>query len=219
MMTSHKPAGALLALAILAFPHAALAVPTLLNGSFDQSAPNGCASATTSLYGWTVESGNLDIDSATSWCSGITPADGTHFIDLLGSNLPATISQQVATQVGIQYVLSFWFGGNSQWQYFGYPNDSAIKSMRVSAGSESDIFSVDTAGAGLYDAQWSLGSVIFTASSDLTTITFQSLNSSGVFGPFLDGVTLDVYSVPEPSTFALLSLGLAGLGLSRRKGS
>jgi hypothetical protein len=217
MMATHKSAWAFAALMILACPRLSAADPVLVNGSFDESGPSsGCVSATTSLYGWTVESGNLDIDSAASNCSGVTPADGQYFIDLLGSSYPATISQQVATEVGVQYVLTFWYGGNSQWQYFGYSNDGAVKSLRATAGSASEDFSIDTTGAGKYDAQWTLGSIIFTADSTLTTISFQSLNTSGVFGPFLDGVTLSVYAVPEPGTLALFGLGLVSLGFVRR---
>jgi len=108
------------------------------NGNFATGAPgSGCAAGITALPGWTVTN-NVDIDSAVKpfpLCSGLfSPA--TYFIDLTGSFAPGqndrgSISQTIATQAGKSYDLSFYFGGNPQWQYLGYPNDGAIKSMDV----------------------------------------------------------------------------------------
>ena len=187
----------------------------LTNGSFEQPG-SGCRGAVTTLQGWGVAGGNIDqIDAI---CSQILPADGSYFVDLTGSGSGATISQSFATAIGTTYSVAFYFGGNSQWQYLGYPNDSAIKSMNALIGGNlAGTYIIDTTGLAYSDAGWTNQSFLFTATSALTTLSFASLNTSGVFGPLLDGVTVEQAKVPEPGTLALLTLGLAGLGLSRRR--
>jgi hypothetical protein len=88
----------------------------LVNGSFESA--SGCIAGTTSLPGWTVSAGNIDIGGPT--CAYPDPAaDGTYFIDLTGSfgAGAGTIYQNVATQIGTRYTLTFFFGANAQWQY------------------------------------------------------------------------------------------------------
>lgn len=195
----------------------------LVNGDFSQGAPaSGCAAGVTSFPGWTVTSGNVDLDSAAPGCSGIAPVVGKYFVDLTGSfaeygrNDVGTIMQAFATTPGTEYSLSFNFGGNPQWQYIsGYPNDGPIKAMNVLInGSVAGNYSVDTTGAGFSDAQWTPETLDFVATGSSTDLSFQSLNginSRSDFGPLLDGV--DVSTVPEPGTLWLMGAGLGGLGL------
>ena len=110
----------------------------LMNGNFTQDAPaSGCAAGVTSFPGWTVSSGNVDLDSAASGCSGIAPIVGNYFVDLTGSFAPyendvGTVSQTFSTSPGTEYSIGFYFGGNPQWQYItGYPNDGPVKTMDV----------------------------------------------------------------------------------------
>ncbi|TGN38895.1 PEP-CTERM sorting domain-containing protein [Marinobacter confluentis] len=64
---------------------------------------------------------------------------------------------------------------------------------------------------------WSLFNGSFEATSATTTLMFTSvIPASGTIGNFIDDVRVTA-SVPEPGTLALLALGLAGLGLRRRK--
>ena len=206
----------------------AYAINLVTNGSFEIGAPSGgCQAGATSLSGWTVTAGNIDIDSATPGCSGITPADGTYFVDLTGSwsNDVGAIAQDITTAIGTQYNLSFYFTGNPQWQVgagcaSGYANDGATKAMRVTAGAVTQTFSVDTTGASCVSPQWTLENVLFTATSTTTTLLFQSLNgatAASVYGPLLDGVSVNVAPVPEPATLGMLVLGIAGLGFARRR--
>lgn len=193
----------------------------ITNGSFEEGAPSwGCASGTTSLQGWAVTP-NIDIDSAIPGCSGIAAADGTYFLDLTGSYSAGSISQSFDTTAGASYLLSFYFGGNPQWQYLGYQNDSPIKELLVTInGDWAGTFSIDTTGQGQLEAGWSYETVLFEASGSTTTLTFSSLNPTGVFGPFLDGVSVEEFTrVPEPATLALLGLGLLGMGLARTRRS
>ncbi len=161
--------------------------PTVVNGGFEVGG-SGCQIRLTALPGWTVEAGNLD---RLSRCPTYEPPEGEYYIDLLGTDSPALISQEIGTTPGTTYRLSFLFGGNSEWQCTGYQNDSPIKTIRVSAGPVIREFSIDTAqSSACQDFMWRERSVYFTAESDATIISFQSLNSPGVYGPMLDKVEI-----------------------------
>ena len=52
----------------------------------------------------------------------------------------------------------------------------------------------------------------------ITEFTFQNFGRGRAGSPLIAGVTFDVtIDVPEPGTLALLGLGLAGMGMARRK--
>src|SRR5882757_7847790 len=53
------------------------------NGSFEYNAQFGCKVGTTTLHGWTVTAGNVDVGNARCW--GILPAAGEFWLDLTGS--------------------------------------------------------------------------------------------------------------------------------------
>lgn len=175
-------------------------VNLIVNGSFE-SPGAGCVAGATTVPGWSVSSGNVDIISAA--CSGMNAANGTYFLDLTGSYAGSgvddvgTISQAVATVAGQRYTLNFRFGGNPQWQNFPYPNDSSLKAMAVFVnGAIAGVYSVTTQGVASSDPQWKERRITFTATSTATEIRFESLNGStsnpSDFGPLLDNVTVAV---------------------------
>jgi hypothetical protein len=195
----------------------------LTNGSFEASPPTrGCAAGATSLPGWTVSAGNIDIDSAIAGCGGIAAADGSYWVDLTGSYGAGAgrIYQDISTEAGAQYELSFYFRANDQFTSLSYGNDSATKAFEVWLdATRAETFS-RTVGVDPLASTWTLQSLLFTATGATTRLGFWSLNGANgsVFGPMLDGVSVErVPSVPEPGSLALLALGLAGLGFSRRK--
>jgi hypothetical protein len=175
---------------------AAVAENLIVNGTFSEGV-SGCEAGTTTIFGWTVTAGNVDVMDAT--CSGMAaPRGQTYFLDLTGSHAPAqddvgTISQTVPTVVGQRYRLTFAFGANPQWQEFDYPNDSPLKAMAVHVnGAIAGVYSAGTKNASVTDAQWSKKTIIFTAKSASATISFTSLNGGETnpsdFGPLLSEV-------------------------------
>jgi hypothetical protein len=212
-------------LVFAALAQSAAATNLIVNGDFSSGAPS-CAAGTQVLRGWSVTN-NIDIDSGATGCGEWNlPAGLTHLVDLTGSfsDNVGTISQSVATQNETQYELSFYFGGNGEWQYLGYVNDGAIKSMNVLLnGNLLQNFSVDTTGQTWGDGGWRLERLLFTATS-ITTLSFQSLNgiaSPSVFGPLLTGVNLEAVPpspVPLPPALGLLGLGAIALRSLQRSG-
>ncbi len=191
---------ALLVVAAFAASAASAGANLLINGNFAKDAPaSGCVAGTTTLPGWSVTTGNIDIDSNTPGCSTIPPAKGKYWIDLTGSfgAGAGTINQTVKTRAGHQYLLTFHFGGNPDWQstcqFSGYPNDGPTKSMVVLISGTVPVeanYSIDTSGLSCSDAGWVTEGLLFTATSDQTSIAFESLNVTGVYGPLLSGVSL-----------------------------
>ena len=102
-------------------------------------------------------------------------------------------------------MLDFEMAGNPA----GLPS---LKTLEVSAGNVTDqLFTFDTSGKSLTDMGWTDMTMEFTATSDMTPLSFASL-TGGSFGPALDNVS--VVAVPEPSRlFGLLDL--AGIGPGR----
>jgi hypothetical protein len=206
------------------FLTAALGVATspqanlLTNGSFESGAfvnegnnTMSPAVGSTVITGWTVE------NDTTAWIGtpnpfGLTASNGSFFLDLTNYQAGAPfagMSQTIATTPGATYSLSFDLGSSSQW---GLPD-----SITASAAGTSQTFVSPMTGVDV----WTNASMQFIASSATTKVLLQGASGFNYIG--LDNVAVEFVSgpgpgqIPEPTAFALLGLGLAGLAVSRRR--
>jgi choice-of-anchor C domain-containing protein len=157
------------------------------------------------ITGWDI--GGVAVDWHNS--SEFSPIqDGLRAVDLNlngGSGQTGTLSQTFATNAGTSYILDFYFAGPNT----NFPN---ARQVQVDIAGSTTIF--DQIASPNLDLVWGMHSLSFTAIDASTTLTFSSVDSAGYWGAVIDDVSV---KVPEPASLALLTLGLAGLGFSRRK--
>lgn len=197
-------AASVLVIALFAAPVAIAAPmldPILINGSFEIGPPPfgnhdvDIPGGSTAITGWTATGGGVDL-LEDPW----DVSDGLRAVDL-DLRSPGGIEQRFTTSVGQRYQVLFDLSGNPE----GGPQ---VKQMRVTAGSFSEDFAFDSVGQTIDSLIWQRTAFSFTASDDFTTLSFASLSPAGsAYGALIDNVSVD--PVPEPSTLALLSLGLA----------
>lgn len=176
----------------------------IVNGSFED---NDVAAGTWQYFsagavnGW--DGSNIEI-----WDSmnGVTAADGRQHAELnahpyTGSEF--SIYQTFATVVGQVYDVSFFYRARA----------SDNEAFRFTVGS------IDTLINDHVTTKWNQYVNAFTATATTTTLRFTSVvPSADTVGNFLDGVVVN-QRVPEPAGYALLALGLVGLGMARRRTS
>jgi len=188
----------------------------LSNGSFESGSfvnqgndTMSLAAGSTTISGWTV------VTDTAAWIGptnpfGLSASDGSFFLDLTNYQAGppfAGMSQVIATTPGATYALSFDLGGSTRW---GRPD-----AITASAAGTSTTFTTPLTGT---NNDWQHISMQFMASSSLTTVRLQGATGSNYIG--LDNASVDFVSgpvVPEPGTFVLLSLGLAGVVLARKR--
>ncbi|HET9342316.1 MAG TPA: choice-of-anchor C family protein [Candidatus Eremiobacteraceae bacterium] len=155
--------------------------PNLIaNGSFEKGSTPGewltIKAGSSDLDGWTVSKGTVDI-VGTLWPA----SDGDRSIDLDGTSFGA-ISQDVKTDPGKTYVVTFDFSGNA----YGPPT---IKTMQLSAGDDSTQLSFDVSKRPYRSMGWQTHTWRFVAKGKSTTIEFESLDTvNGYYGPLIDNV-------------------------------
>jgi len=203
------------------------ATATLLNGSFEiansgVSLPNINTFRTTtgdSMFGWLVESGNVDWVETGYWNS----SQGNYSVDMDGTTA-GKLGQSFDTVAGGKYTVSFDLSGN--------PWGGALQSLQVSIfdSGNSSLFSSQYDNNNPYSSGrvsvpgftgmiWNNQSFEFIATSDFSKIVFQSL-TPGFYGPAIDNVNvakLDVAPVPEPISMLLFGTGIVGIGGYLRK--
>ena len=145
---------------------------------------------------------------------------GTHAA-LFGSveEFPDTLSQTLATVAGQSYALTFWTGS-----YLVLPN------APVNAHLEVTVDGVMVGEANSSDYPYSFYGTSFVATSNATVLSFTGFNDTGYYllddvsvigqkGDYGVGVDLPGGGVPEPTSWALMTLGvgMAGFCLRRRR--
>ena len=211
------------------WPCIASASSIVVNGGFESvtgAMPSGgeLAAGSSALLGWTVF-GSSSANDAVDWVGpgGGGPvwnaSEGSHLIDLDGrDSLGGGVSQTLATVVGTTYVLTFDLSGNpGDFANVGLP---VVKSVQVTAGTLVRTFQFDTTGMGTSTLTWLPVTVVFTATGSSTFLGFTSLTGyANSYGALIDNVQVEAL-VPEPSSMAMLGVGLGVLfsRTSRRRG-
>jgi hypothetical protein len=183
------------------------------NGSFETSSAinDSIGIGSTAIMGWTV--GGTDVTVQDS-AFVVLAQDGARYLDLSGfcdlGCIPAggygTASQTIATIAGTTYQLSF-HGGS-------YSSNVAAPTLVASAGSLTNRYLLPTSTKETGD--WTLYSFDFTALAPSTVISFAGTGGQ-VGNTFLLGIdNVQVASIPEPATSALLIIGLAVVGVASR---
>ena len=143
---------------------------------------------------------------------------GTHAA-LFGSSedWPDTLSQTLTTVAGQNYTLSFWIG-----------SELVLPTAPVNALFQAALDGAVFAWTDSSDFTYSLFTGNFVAASNATVLSFSGFNDTGYY--LLDdvsvigqkGVAVDLPGgVPEPTSWALMTLGvgMVGFGLRRRRSS
>jgi hypothetical protein len=188
-----KPLATLVSAAslLIATSAAGNAVEYLNNGGFD----------TGDLNGWT-RGGNLNSTLVADVVGGYTPQSGGFFLFEGPRSAPGTLSQTFTDVAGQQLVVSGWIAGNGS-----SPSDVAL------LFDGTTLVNINPVPNQPY-TQYSFN--VTATGHDTFTISFQN-------DPSFDA--LDSFSVasavPEPSTWAMMLFGFAGLGFMayRRRSS
>ena len=155
----------------------------IVNGSFEDGPPVNTyitLRAGETLPGWRVIRETIDLNK-----NYMDAADGDRCIDLNGTPGIGSIQTSFFTKKGRNYLLRFYMAGNPN----GPPD---IKKMKVSAGSQSEIFEFDISNHTAKNMGWQRKEMIFKATARKTFLTFESLTDYYVsnYGPALDAVSV-----------------------------
>jgi hypothetical protein len=170
--------------------------------------------ATGDLSGWS-DSGDVlaIVQTAYTACCGIANATpGAYDASFGAGNKPdnGVLSQSFPTTVGKSYIVSFDYGAVDY---------SLPQSMNVSIVSGAHAFNIGISAIGMMDFATLFTPYAYTFTADAATTTLTFADTSGITDD-VDGLLGEVSAVPvsripEPSCFALLAIGIAGVSARR----
>jgi len=170
--------------------------------SDDFNADTNGLNKTVFVGGWTVANGSVDMIGSPPPFFDLIPGNG-HYVDLDGSSSDAgEFSKALSLTGGVTYTASFQLAGSHRGG-----SDIVDVSFGTSLGTYT-LLSADPLGT---------RTLIFTpGSSGLFSLTFANRGGDNV-GALLDNVEVTAAAIPEPSTYALMFAGLAGIGFVARR--
>jgi hypothetical protein len=159
---------------------------------------------------WSIPLNNVDIVNPMIGPWGAPAFQGNQILDLVGYGSTGAVSQSFATNIGQQYQLTFAYSDNPGSGFT--PQSAAQAAVFVLGAGENSLLSTTIAHDNAVNGNlnWSLFSGTFIASSETTTLNFNTLFGQNNGGIMLDAVA--VQAVPEPGTWAMMLLGFAGIG-------
>ncbi len=232
---------ALAATAAIGLAAGANAANLVVNGGFE-STTNGLGQLgfNTDATGWSIaggytflfaagtadnggangQYGNLQLWGPNNGSANGLPAsspDGGNFVALDGAFQQAPITQTInGLTVGKVYKVSFFWGGAQQNGFTGDTTEQFQVSLGGDTQSTAILNNVSHGFTG-----WQSESFKYKASNTSEVLSFLAVGTPAGVPPFsvLDGVSLS--AVPEPVTWALMLVGIAGVGgamRARRRG-
>ena len=197
-------AAAFAAAAVAAVP-AFASTNLVVNGGFENTGfggttgyynvgPAGADNVVPSDFGWTVSNGNVDIVANNGTYGTVNADGGAYVLDLVGYGSTGEISQTLTTTPGAEYKVTFEYSRNG-----GVNNPTAA----VLVGGS-------TVGSVTGTSSWTTFSDTFKATGASTTFAINETYGANNGGVFLDNVS--VSAVPEPASWALMLLGVGGVG-------
>jgi hypothetical protein len=192
------------------------AVELIVNGGFEAS-----NSDVTTPPGWTNIGHEDGVLSYAASAPNIPIYQGLNFYSLDGAGdngvfIPGDgITQSVATISGDTYQLVFGLSGEN--------GPGGVTTLAVTIGSQTMDFTIDSDNSGFFNKPFATETINYVATSGDTAISFieTASNDGGNNDALIDGVSFQgpaVSAVPEPSTWAMMTLGFCGVGfLAYRK--
>ena len=206
-------------------------VVSVADGSFESNPIGEITTKTPTSAGWYMSSGAPYSNYGYTWILDnsntghillhpFTPTDeGVQFLAQDSTFRPAAVNQEITgLTAGKIYTVSFDWAGAQQLGYTGATTDY----WAVSLGSETiDTPTVTVASGGF--SGWMSESFRFTATAADEVLSFKAFGTclTVTCGPttsgappfaLLDSVALTTSTVPEPSSWAMMLVGFAGLG-------